>query len=286
MTRRILVIAHPGRQQALEAVDLACEALSKAGTEPVREDPADVVGTLDAALILGGDGTMLYAVDATRGTDIPLLGVNCGRVGFLTDAERDDLGIAARALAEGTFTVEERGTLEYTLTRPDGTKEDGWALNEVTVERALPRRMLGVVIEVDHRPLSTFGCDGVIVSTATGSTAHAFSAGGPVLWPNVDALLFVPLAAHSLFSRPLVVGPNTVIGVKVAPTSSSPGTAVSDGARSAEVPLGGQVDVRKGSHTVHLAHLTDSTFTERLTKKFSLPIKGWRGEFGPGSAGG
>lgn len=277
MTRRILVIAHSGREQALRAVGHACEALRKAGTEPVTDISARE-GSLDAVLVLGGDGTMLHAADVTRGEDIPLLGVNFGRVGFLTEAERDDIAIAAEALAEGRFSVEERGTLEFTMIGPDGATGEGWALNEVTVERALPRRMLGVIVEVDRRPLSAFGCDGVVVATATGSTAHAFSAGGPVLWPNVDALLLVPLAAHALFSRPLVVGPDTVIGVRIDPESSVPGTAVCDGARSIDVPLGGLVEVRTGSHKIHLAHLTDSTFTERLTEKFSLPVAGWRGK--------
>ncbi|MBN2177194.1 MAG: NAD kinase [Demequinaceae bacterium] len=278
MSRRILVIAHPGRSQALAAVDLAVETLSACGTEPVTDFVPGKSDPVDAALILGGDGTILHAVELTRGSDVPLLGVNFGRVGFLTEAERDNVEAAARALAEGDFTVEERGTLELTMTRPDGSVEHGWALNETTVERAVPRRTLGVFIEVDRRPLSAFGCDGVVVSTATGSTAHAFSAGGPVIWPDVDALLFVPLAAHALFSRPLVVGPETIIGIRVAPTSSTPATAVCDGARAIEVPIGGLVEVRRGSAKVHLAHLTDSTFTERLVEKFRLPTKGWRGE--------
>lgn len=279
MTRRILVLAHPGRRQALAAVDLAVDALRKHGTEPVLDYAPGARTRLDAALVLGGDGTMLHAVEVTRGADVPILGVNFGRVGFLTEAERDDVAVAAQALAEGAFTVEERRTLEFTMTRPEGSTEEGWALNEVTVERAFPRRTLEVIVEVDNRPLSTFGCDGVVVATATGSTAHAFSAGGPVLWPNVDALLLVPLAAHALFSRPLVVGPDTVVGVRVALTSSTPGTAVSDGARALDVPLGGVVEVRRGTHMVHLAHLEDSTFTDRLIEKFSLPTKGWRGEF-------
>jgi NAD+ kinase len=283
MTRRILVIAHPERRQALGAVDLACETLRKAGTEPITDYAPGAGETLDAVLALGGDGTMLHAVEITRGEDIPLLGVNFGRVGFLAEAERDDIALAAQSLAEGRYTVEERGTLEFTLGRPDGTTAEGWALNEVTVERSQPRKMLGVVVEVDRRPLSTFGCDGVVVSTATGSTAHAFSAGGPVIWPDVNGLLLVPLAAHALFSRPLVVGPDSVIGLRISPTSTTPGTAVCDGARAVEVPLGGLVEVRTSEKKVHLAHLTDSTFTERLIEKFSLPTEGWRGVLGTGA---
>jgi NAD+ kinase len=284
MTRRILIVAHPGRKQALGAVDLAVETLAALGTEPVTEYIHGESEPVEAALVLGGDGTMLHAVEITRGGDVPLLGVNFGRVGFLAEAERDDVKVAAEALANGAYTVEERGTLELTVTDPGGTQTEGWALNETTVERAIPRRTLEVVVEVDRRPLSAFGCDGVVIATATGSTAHAFSAGGPVLWPNVDALLFVPLAAHALFSRPLVVGPGSVIGIRVAPTSSTPGIVVCDGSRTINVPREGLVEVRRGTHTVHLARLTDSTFTERLIQKFSLPTKGWRGELDTGSA--
>ncbi len=284
MIRRILVVAHPGRKQALEAVDHAIEALTAFGTEPVTEYVHGESEPVEAALVLGGDGTMLHAVEVTRGADVPILGVNFGRVGFLAEAERDDVKVAAEALASGKYTVVERGTLDLTVTNPDGSTTEGWALNETTVERAVPRRTLEVVVEVDRRTLSAFSCDGVVVSTATGSTAHAYSAGGPVMWPNVDALLFVPLAAHALFSRPLVVGPGSVIGVRVTSTSSTPGVAVCDGSRTIDVPHGGLLEVRRGSHTVRLARLAEATFTERLIQKFSLPTKGWRGELDVRSA--
>jgi NAD+ kinase len=278
MNRRILVVAHPGRKRATDALEGAIEALTELGTEPVTEYTHGVSEPVEAVLVLGGDGTMLHAVEMTRGSDIPLLGVNFGRVGFLAEAERDDIHVAAKALATGAYSVEERRTLDLTVTYPNGSTEEGWALNEATIERTYPRRTLEVVVEVDGHTLSTFGCDGVAISTATGSTAHAFSAGGPILWPDVDALLFVPLAAHALFSRPLVLGPRSTLGVRVARTSSTPGTVVCDGARVIEVPREGLVQVRRGEHTVHLARLTNSTFSERLIQKFSLPTKGWRGE--------
>lgn len=282
MTRRILVVAHPGRRQAREALLVALDALRGLGTEPVTDYTHGASEPVEAVLVLGGDGTMLHAVGLARGADVPLLGVNFGRVGFLAEAERDDVELAAVALAKRTYTVEERGTLDLTVTRPDGSFDEGWALNEATLERANPRRTLEVVVDIDGRTLSTFGCDGVAIATATGSTAHAFSAGGPILWPNVDALLFVPLAAHALFSRPLVVGPDSTLGLRVALTSSTPGLVVCDGARIIDVPLGGIVEVRRGIHKVKLARLTDASFTERLIQKFSLPTAGWRGE--PGDA--
>ena len=258
------------------------ETLAAHGAEPVTTYVEGETEPVEAALVLGGDGTMLHAVEMTRGGDVPLLGVNFGRVGFLAEAERDDVKLAVEALATGDYSIEERGTLDLTVTRPDGSVAHGWALNEATVERAIPRRTLEVVIEVDGRALSTFGCDGVAIATATGSTGHAFSAGGPVIWPNVDALLFVPLAAHALFSRPLVVGPNSTFGVRVVATSSTPGTVVCDASRTIDVPLGGFVEVRRGAQPVRLVRLSDLTFTDRLIQKFSLPTKGWRGELAGG----
>lgn len=276
--RRILVVAHPSRRTMRGALEIALDALAGAGTEPVTEFTAGSSEPVAAALVLGGDGTMLLAAAMTRGTGVPILGVNLGRVGFLAEAERDDVRLAAEALAKGNFTEERRQTLEITVTRPDGSTSEEWALNEATVERATPHRTLEVIVEVDGSPLSTFGCDGVVLSTATGSTAHAFSAGGPVMWPNVDALLLVPLAAHALFARPLVVGPDTRLSVVVASTSSTPGIVVCDGSRIIDVPRGGRVDVRRGAHDVTLARLSDATFADRLITKFSLPTKGWRRE--------
>jgi len=276
MTRRILVVAHPSRRTMRGALQIALDTLTGLGTEPVTEYTHGESEPVESALVLGGDGTMLHAVALTRGGDIPLLGVNLGRVGFLAEAEGDDVKVAAEALARRTYEVEERRTLELTATLPDGSTRDGWALNEAAIERATPHRTLEVEVEVDGSPLSAFGCDGVVVATATGSTAHAFSAGGPVIWPNVDALLFVPLAAHALFSRPLVVGPDSTFGVLIAPTSSTPGTIVCDGARAIDAPLGTRVLFRRSAYTVKLARLDDETFTHRLTTKFSLPTKGWR----------
>src|SRR5690606_28079773 len=137
--------------------------------------------------------------------------VNLGHVGFLAEAEREDLAEAVRRLVAGDYAVEQRRTLDVQVLPAEGgpTIRD-WALNEATIEKADRQRMIEVVLEVDGRPLSTFGCDGVVLSTPTGSTAHAFSAGGPVVWPDVHALLAVPLSAHALFARPLVVGPRSV----------------------------------------------------------------------------
>jgi NAD+ kinase len=273
----MLVVVNPHRADAAHAGALVTRALEAEGIEVCREFDRNADSPIEAAVVLGGDGTILYAAAMTYGTGIPLLGVNLGHVGFLAELERDDVRHAIQRLVAGDYQVEERGTLEVHVTSPDGTTTSGWALNEATVERADLRRTVELAVEVDGKPVSTFGCDGVVVSTATGSTAHAFSAGGPILWPDVDALLFVPLAAHALFARPLVVGPASWFALEVTERSESDGQVVLDGSRSLEVPRGGRVEVRRGQYRVRLARMSDAPFTERLVKKFSLPINGWRG---------
>jgi NAD+ kinase len=257
---------------------VAIAALTSLGAEPVTSYRHGETEPIDGAVVLGGDGTMLHAVEVTRGSGAPLLGVNFGRVGFLAEAERDDVKVAVEALANGAYTVEERRTVDVSVTYPDGSVKEGWALNEVAIERVVPHRTLEVIVEIDGQALSTFGCDGALIASATGSTAHAFSAGGPILWPDVDAILFVPLAAHALFSRPLVVGPHSIVGVRLAATSSTAGLVVCDGSRTLDLPREALVEVRRGSETVRLARLTGAGFTQRLIEKFSLPTKGWRGE--------
>jgi NAD+ kinase len=156
-----------------------------------------------------------------------------------------------------------------------------WALNEATVEKAARERMLEVICEVDERPLSRLGCDGVVCSTPTGSTAYAFSAGGPVVWPEVEALLMVPISAHALFAPPLVVSPEAVLAVEVI--SEATGAVLwCDGRRKVDLPPGARVEVRRGTLPVRLARLDGpgprgGRFTDRLVAKFGLPVAGWRG---------
>jgi len=290
--RKVVIVAHGGRPEALAALTETIRELQAAGFEAVLHDddlaeafgdPVDVVrsregvGDAELVLVLGGDGTILRAAELTHGTGVPLLGVNLGHVGFLAEFDREDLRLAVQRLAAGEYTVEERGVLEVTVTRP-GEDEPlrGWALNEATLEKADRSRMIEVAIAVDGRPLSSFGCDGVVLSTATGSTAHAFSAGGPVVWPDVDAMLLVPIAAHALFARPLVVGPSSSLGLEILTTSVSPGMLTCDGRRRVDMPVGSRVEVRRGPQPIRLARLNRAPFTDRLVDKFALPVVGWR----------
>ena len=295
--RHFLVVSHTGRAAALEATADVCGQLAEAGAVPVvaHEQWHDVLSALpelegvvkrfeevsprhlELVIVLGGDGTILRAAELTREHPVPLLGVNLGHVGFLAESERDDLGYTVgRALARD-YTVEERMTLSVRAKVGDEVVYESWALNEATVEKAERERMLEVVIEVDRRPLSSFGCDGVVMSTPTGSTAYSFSAGGPVVWPAVEALLLVPLSAHALFARPLVVGPDSSLAIEVLQRTEASAVIWCDGRRMFELPPGARVIVRRSPIPVRLARLHQAPFTDRLVNKFQLPVTGWRG---------
>lgn len=280
MTRTALLVTHPSRPEALVAAREAEVALAEAGFS-VRTDAETISGTdladVEVAVVLGGDGTILRTAQITRGTPVPILGVNLGHVGFLAESEREDISAAAARLASGDYEVEERGTLDVTVSRNGVEMAQDWALNEATVEKGNPGRMLEVAVEVDGRPLSAFGCDGVVMATSTGSTAHAFSAGGPVVWPDVDAMLLVPISAHALFARPLVVGPSSVLAIEILARSGTSGTLSCDGARGLDLPIGTRIEVRRSPVPVRLARLSPAPFTDRLVRKFALPVAGWRG---------
>jgi NAD+ kinase len=295
--RHILVVSHTGRADSLEAGVRVCRQLIAAGATPVlsadeRRDLlayapelgdvavlGDEVRTADLELVivLGGDGTILRAAELVRGCAAPLLGVNLGHVGFLAESERDDLADAVGRVLARDYDVEERMTLSVRVKVDAQVIYSSWALNEASVEKASRERMLEVVVEVDRRPLSSFGCDGVVMSTPTGSTAYSFSAGGPIVWPSLDAMLLVPLSAHALFARPLVVGPDSSLAVEVLERTGVPGVLWCDGRRAFDLPPGARVIVRKSGVPVRLARLHHAPFTDRLVRKFDLPVTGWRG---------
>jgi NAD+ kinase len=235
------------------------------------------ISELELVVVLGGDGTILKAAEIVRDHSIPLMGINLGHVGFLAESEREEFTEAVRRVLDLDYEIKERLTLEVAVFVDGKEVFRTWALNEATVEKNARERMLEVVLEIEGHPLSSFGCDGVVISTPTGSTAYAFSAGGPVVWPSVEALLVVPLSAHALFARPLVVKPDAMVAVEVLQRSAGHGILWCDGRRSWELPPGARVEVTKSSQPVKLARLRTSTFTDRLVNKFSLPVAGWRG---------
>lgn len=297
--RHILVVSHTARPEAIEATVSVVQELRAAGVTPVMaaSDRADflphlgertpvglsssagdagpTLAGLEIALVLGGDGTILRAAEILRGSGCPILGVNLGHVGFLAETESHDLDYTIQRVLAGAYTVEERTTLDVRAVLDGELIADTWAVNEASVEKR--GRMLEVAVGVDARPLSSFGCDGVVLATPTGSTAYSFSAGGPVVWPGVQALLMVPLAAHALFNRPLVVGPDSVLSVEILPESGGLGVLWCDGRRRTELPVGAVVEVRSSPLPLRLARIDEAVFTDRLVRKFHLPVAGWRG---------
>lgn len=302
--RKILVFAHTGRLEARDAARATCAQLYQAGLVPVMnridleavtekwEDPIPVavvhesvaLKDIELGIVLGGDGSILRAAEMIRHTQIPLIGVNLGHIGFLAEAEEVDLTETVERVVSGDYTVEERMAIDVKVW--DGRKKilDTWALNEASVEKGNREKMIEVVIEVDRRPLSSFGCDGVVLATPTGSTAYAFSGGGPVVWPSVEAMLMVPLSAHALFARPLVTAPTSMMAVELVSTNGAEGVLWCDGRRTSDLPPGARVEVTRSEKPVRLARMHPAPFSERLVKKFELPIAGWRGPYSLGPA--
>ena len=296
--RFVLLVSHTRRDEAMHATRVAVEKLIAAGITPVMTEAeltdfashaagleAQVrqlekdceLDQLELVMVLGGDGTILKAAEVVRASSIPLVGINLGHVGFLAESESEDLAEVVSRVAAKQYKIRERLTLDVTVFVDGKEVYKSWALNEATVEKSERERMLEVVVEVEGHPLSSFGCDGIVISTPTGSTAYAFSAGGPIVWPTVDALMLVPLSAHALFARPLVIRPDAVLAVEVLQRSAGHGILWCDGRRSVELPPGARVEVRKSAQPVRIARMHEGKFTDRLVKKFQLPVTGWRG---------
>ncbi|MFE8940524.1 NAD kinase [Streptomyces sp. NPDC000963] len=292
--RTVFLLAHTGRPAAVRSAELVVEGLLRAGlgvrvleaeaadlplpssVEKVPEACSEAIDDCELLVVLGGDGTLLRGAEFSRASGVPMLGVNLGRVGFLAEAERDDLDQVVDRVVTRAYEVEERMTLDVTVYQNGDVLHRDWALNEAAVQKVSPERMLEVVLAIDGRPVTGFGCDGVICATPTGSTAYAFSAGGPVVWPEVEALLMVPIGAHALFAKPLVTTPESILAVEVEPHTPD-GVLWCDGRRTVELPAGARVEVRRGAVPVRLARLHHASFTDRLVAKFALPVSGWRG---------
>ena len=303
--RTVLLVVHTGRDEATEtarrvekvlgdngialralsaeAVDrgslhLAPDDMRAMGVEiEVVDADAHAAEGCELVLVLGGDGTFLRAAELARNAGIPVLGVNLGRIGFLAESEADAIDLVLEHVIARDYRVEERLTLDIVVRQGGRVIEQGWALNEASLEKGPRLGVLGVVVEIDGRPVSTFGCDGVLVATPTGSTAYAFSAGGPVLWPDLEAILVVPNNAHALFGRPMVTSPDAMIAIETE-ASGNDALVFCDGRREMLVPAGGRLEVTRCGTPVKWARLDSAPFTDRLVRKFRLPVTGWRGK--------
>lgn len=289
---QVLVVAHTGRPENVSATREALADLYAAGmqawmlegeyrdvgspTQARVTDSAALPDELGLVFVLGGDGTILRAAELARSHRVPLLGVNLGSVGFLADQEREALPEVVQQVIRGDYVVETRLVLDVRVDYMDGTAKTSWAVNEASVEKHNRARAVEVATEVDGRPVSTFGGDGVVMATPTGSTAYAFSAGGPVVWPEVEALLMVPICGHALFVKPLVTAPSSTLAVEVLGPDHG-GVVWCDGRRMLEAPQGARIEARRSDHPLRLARLSVGPFTDRLVAKFRLPVSGWRG---------
>ena len=294
--RRILLLAHTGRDEAREVSRAVVTSLQAQGLvvrmleEEAKEldlPPGSGVETVtvetagaeecELAVVIGGDGTILRAAELTHGTPTPLLGVNLGHVGFLAEAESEDVEKMIEMVVGRHYSSEERLTIDVRVFRDKELVETTWALNEASVEKAARQRMLEVVVEVDGRPLSRFGCDGVVCATPTGSTAYNFSAGGP------DRVARGRGAADGADQRPCALRPpdgggaDSVLAVEVLAQTEGAGVLWCDGRRTVDLPPGARIEVRRGRSPVRLVRLHQAPFTDRLVAKFGLPVEGWRG---------
>ena len=285
--RRVLMLLHPKRESALTTALEIARGLSSAGISVEHHLSSDGSGVPEIArysgrpikefeliLVLGGDGTMLRSAELSYGSNIPILGINIGHMGFLAEVERPSNAEVVRSIISRDFVFEERMSISYEIERHGAIVDSGWALNEIVIEKE-SSQMVELFVSVDQRPLSLWNCDGVLCATPTGSTAYAFSAGGPVVWPDVDALVLLPLAAHALFAKPMVLSPRSEISISVR---SENATLSADGFRHKSLLKEDLITITRDQHTFTLARMNNAPFTNRLVAKFQLPVAGWRGE--------
>ncbi|WP_241386938.1 NAD kinase [Rhodococcus sp. CH91] len=297
--REILLVSHSGRDEIAGTAMRVAKILGEAGIGlrtlddeavnnglgvlalpgsfiSVVEPGPEAAAGCEMVIVLGGDGSFLRAAELAQYAAVPVLGINLGRIGFLAESEADHLEEALMQVVHREYRIEQRMTLDVTVRLDDEILDRGWALNEASLENKSRLGVLEVVLEVDGRPVSSFGCDGVLVATPTGSTAYAFSAGGPIVWPELEALLVIPSNAHALFARPLVTSPESIIAVETL-AGGHDGVVFCDGRRTLEVPAGARLEVVRGCNPVRWVRLDSAPFADRMVRKFELPVKGWRG---------
>ncbi|ROR55852.1 NAD+ kinase [Luteococcus japonicus] len=295
--RAVAVLLHPSRPDALDAAvgfiagiaergftaHVLAEAYDDVSSRVAQQDiEVGLLGArnpgLELVVVFGGDGSILRGAEQALPWDVPLLGVNLGHVGFLAELEASEIDDLVDRVDSRAYEVEKRLTLAVEVHDPSGHLVwESFAVNEVSVEKIARERMLEVLAIVDDQPLSRWGCDGILVSTPTGSTAYAFSSGGPVMWPDVEAIELVPLSAHALFARPAVLSPKSTVDLVVSSERNIPAVVWADGARTVDAGPGSRVRLRRGAHDLLIARLRPQPFTTRLVKKFGLPVEGFRG---------
>jgi NAD+ kinase len=269
---RVGIITHPRRASALAAAESLVAQLENESVQTIRlpDDPGlDPALGLDLVVSVGGDGTFLRAALVASRAECPVLGVKVGRMGFLTEVEPREAPELINAVLEGVARIEER--LALTAEPVDGARfTPQWALNEIMVEKESRHRLVRLRVEVDGVYVTTFSADGVIVATPTGSTAYSFSARGPIVGPELDSLVVTPIAAHMVFDRSFVLGPERVVELRVEAEENALVSA--DGRGSVELPVGGGVRIRRADRPARLVRRGDApSFLSLVREKFGLP---------------
>ena len=238
--------------------------------EGVTHVPLPEIGkTVDLLVAVGGDGNLLRATRCVLGLDVPLIGVNRGRLGFLTDVTPDQMLAALDAILDGDYLAEERLMLEAGIRGGSGAADKMFALNDVVLQKGDSGRILDFVTTVDGSYVNTHGGDGLIVATPTGSTAYALSCGGPIIRPDVDAMVMVPICPHTLSDRPLVMRSSSLIEVSLESAGESPAQVACDGEELAHLGAGETLQIRAAEQKVTLLHPRDYNYYELLRSKLN-----------------
>ncbi len=271
--KRIGLIGNSGKAACADIVRKAARLISRAGRKPViNPDTAALAREVDLLLVFGGDGTMLRAARDLAGSATPLLGINIGGLGFLTAVPSDGLARALNHIWKGEFKYESRALIEASG-RCHGRPVSERALNDIVIGRGAVSRLIGLDVSVDGELVTHYRCDGLIVSSPTGSTAYSLSAGGPVVFPTAEVFTLTPICPHALSNRSIILPLTSTIRVKA--TNPMPATMLSvDGQVVAELDAGDEVTIRRGRRAVRLMHLANSSFLETLRRKLQ-----WRGAY-------
>jgi NAD+ kinase len=269
--------SHPGPQYLSTVYPLDPAELRDIGAyvAVTAGDEQSAIGC-EVIIVLGGDGTFLRAAEVAHPVSVPVLGINLGHIGFLAEAEANRVDEVIGKLIRREYEIEDRMTLDVTVQVDGEVIAKSWALNEASIQNLSRQGVLELITEVDGRPVSAFGADGILVSTPTGSTAYAFSAGGPVMWPDLEAILLVPSNAHALFARPMITSPQSRVAIEVLARGQD-ALLSCDGRRNFDVPAGGRIEIVRGEKPVHWVRIDSDPFADRLVRKFQLPVTGWRG---------
>lgn len=273
MRRTIALMNHAWRDDVKKSAQEFREQIEASGIRVLDARTEKIDDSVELVVVFGGDGTILHAAEIVAGQQTPILGINYGHVGFLAEVDSDSFDEVVRAIKDHTWTVDSRMTITVQVITADGEISTGWALNEISIEKTPPAKMIETGVAVDGRAVSKFKTDGLVFSTPTGSTAYNFSAGGPIVWPDVEAMTLVPIAAHALFTRPMVVAPESEIEVYILADDAR---ISCDGRRILKAPAGSRIIATRGRERVNLVRISDAPFSERLVARFRLPVEGWR----------